>query len=151
MTSIVTLAFLHHAVAFLLVAVVTVELVLMRELTLTTARSLVRMDAVYGVAALAILVIGFLRVFYTEKGSAYYFHSIPFILKIALFAIAGLLSIYPTKQYLSWRKSLKENRVPAVDDRVRRKIRMILHIELTLLFLMMLCAAMMARGVGVFS
>src|SRR6185503_20143593 len=87
MTSIVTLAFLHHAVAFLLVAVVTVELVLMRELTLTTARSLVRMDAVYGVAALAILVIGFLRVFYTEKGSAYYFHSIPFIVKIALFAI----------------------------------------------------------------
>ena len=151
MTSIVTLAFLHHAVAFLLVAVVTVELVLMRELTLTTARSLVRMDAVYGVAALAILVIGFLRVFYTEKGSAYYFHSIPFIVKIALFAIVGLLSIYPTKQYLSWRKSLKENRVPAVDDRVRRKIRMILHIELTLLFLMMLCAAMMARGVGVFS
>ena len=151
MTSIVTLAFLHHAVAFLLVAVVTVELVLMRELTLTTARSLVRMDAVYGVAALAILVIGFLRVFYTEKGSAYYFHSIPFIAKIALFAIVGLISIYPTRQYLSWRKSLKENRVPAVDDRVRRKIRMTLHIELTLLFSMMLCAAMMARGVGVFS
>ena len=151
MTSIVTLAFLHHATAFLLVAVVTAELVLMRELTLSTARSLVRMDAVYGVAAIVILVIGFLRVFYTEKGSAYYFHSIPFIAKIALFAIVGLLSIYPTKQFLSWRKSLRENRVPAVDDRVRRKIRMTLHIELTLLFLMMLCAAMMARGIGVFS
>lgn len=151
MTSIVVLAFLHHATAFLLVAVVTAELVLMRELTLTTARSLVRMDAVYGVAAIVILVIGFLRVFYTEKGSAYYFHSIPFIAKIALFAIVGLLSIYPTKQFLSWRKSLRENRVPAVDDRVRRKIRMTLHIELTLLFLMMLCAAMMARGIGVFS
>jgi putative membrane protein len=96
-------------------------------------------------------VIGFLRVFYTEKGSAYYFHSIPFIAKIALFAIVGLLSIYPTKQFLSWRKSLRENRVPAVDDRVRRKIRITLHIELTLLFLMMLCAAMMARGIGVFS
>lgn len=151
MTSIVVLAFLHHATAFLLVAVVTAELVLMRELTLTTARSLVRMDAVYGVAAIVILVIGFLRVFYTEKGSAYYFHSIPFIAKIALFAIVGLLSIYPTKQFLSWRKSLRENRVPAVDDRVRRKIRITLHIELTLLFLMMLCAAMMARGIGVFS
>jgi putative membrane protein len=151
MTSIVALAFLHHATAFLLVAVVTAELVLMRELTLTTARSLVRMDAVYGVAALLILVIGFLRVFYTEKGSAYYLHSIPFIAKIALFAIVGLLSIYPTRQFLSWRKSLKENRVPDVDDRVRRRIRMTLHIELTLLFLMMLCAAMMARGIGVFS
>jgi putative membrane protein len=151
MTSIVTLAFLHHAVAFLLVAVVTVELVLMRELTLVTARSLLRMDAVYGVAAGLILVIGFLRVFYTEKGAAYYFHSIPFIAKISLFAVVGLLSIYPTRQFLSWRKSLKENRVPVVDDGTRRKIRLVLHIELTLLFLMMLCAAMMARGVAVFS
>jgi putative membrane protein len=151
MTSIVTLAFLHHAVAFLLVAVVTVELVLMRELTLVTARSLLRMDAVYGVAAGLILVIGFLRVFYTEKGAAYYFHSIPFIAKISLFAVVGLLSIYPTRQFLSWRKLLKENRVPVVDDGTRRKIRLVLHIELTLLFLMMLCAAMMARGVAVFS
>src|SRR5262245_4255248 len=131
MTSIVGLAFLHHATAFLLVAVVTVELVLMRELTLTTARSLVRMDAVYGVAAAVILVVGFLRVFYTEKGAAYYFHSIPFITKIALFAAIGLLSIYPTKQFLRWRKSLKDNRVPAIDDATRRKIRMVLHIELT--------------------
>jgi putative membrane protein len=151
MTSIVTLAFLHHAVAFVLVAVVTVELVLMRELTLTTARSLLRMDAVYGVAAMLILVIGFLRVLYTEKGAAYYFHSIPFIAKIALFAVVGLLSIYPTRHYLSWRKSLKENRVPVVHDGTRRKIRLILHTELTLLFLMMLCAALMARGVAVFS
>src|SRR5262245_44814454 len=71
MTSTVTLAFLHHATAFLLVAVVTVELVLMRELTLTTARSLLRMDAVYGVAALVMLAVGFLRVFYTEKTPAY--------------------------------------------------------------------------------
>jgi putative membrane protein len=151
MTSIVTLAFLHHAAAFLLVAVVTAELVLMRELTLATARSLLRMDAVYGVAALVILAVGFLRVFYTEKGSAYYFHSVPFIAKITLFAAVGLLSIYPTRQFLSWRKSLKDNRVPALDDGTRRKIRMVLHIELTLLFLMMLCAALMARGIGVFS
>jgi putative membrane protein len=151
MTSIVTLAFLHHAAAFLLVAVVTVELVLLRELTLTTARSLLRMDAVYGVAALVLLAVGFLRVFYTEKGSAYYFHSIPFIAKITLFAVVGLLSIYPTRQFLRWRAPLRDNRVPAVDDGTRRKIRLVLHVELTLLFLMMLCAAMMARGIGVFS
>ncbi|HET8697811.1 MAG TPA: DUF2214 family protein [Gammaproteobacteria bacterium] len=151
MTSIVSLAFLHHAAAFLIVGLVTAELVLMREVTLITARSLLRMDAVYGVAAVFLLVIGFLRVFYTEKGAAYYFHSIPFIAKIALFAVVGLLSIYPTRQYLSWRPLLKDNRVPAIDAGTRRKIRLILHVELTLLFLMMLCAAMMARGVAVFS
>ena len=101
MTSTITLAFLHHAAAFLLVAVVMVELVLMRgDLTLGSARSLVRMDAVYGIAAAVILIVGFLRVFYTEKGSAYYFHSGTFLAKFALFVIVALLSIYPTMQFM---------------------------------------------------
>jgi putative membrane protein len=151
MTHIVALAFLHHATAFLLVAVVTVELVLMRKLTLTTARTLVRMDAVYGIAAVVMLAVGFTRVFHGAQVPAYYFHNWAFIAKISLFVVVGLLSIYPTKQFLGWRKTLKEGRVPTVDDATRRRIRMTLHLELTLLFIMMLCAAMMARGVGSFS
>jgi putative membrane protein len=38
--------------------------------------------------------------------------------------------------------------VPALDDAKRRQIRLFIHIELTLLFLIMLCAALMARGIG---
>jgi putative membrane protein len=149
MTSTISLAFLHHAAAFLLVAVVMVELVVMRnELTLSSARSLVRMDAVYGVAAFVVLVVGFLRVVYTEKGTAYYFASGTFVAKIALFAIVGLLSMYPTIRFLSWRKALRQQQLPALTSDTQRRIRMILHIELTLLFGMMLCAAMMARGIG---
>ncbi len=103
-TAVVTLAFLHHAAAFVIVGVLTAELVLLGgELTLTSARSVLRMDAAYGVAAAVLLVVGFCRVLYTEKGAAYYFHSIPFLVKISLFLIVGLLSIYPTLQYLSWR------------------------------------------------
>jgi putative membrane protein len=148
MTSTITLAFLHHAAAFLLVAVVTVELVLLKhELSLSSARSVLRMDAAYGIAALVLLVVGFLRVFYTEKGSAYYFHSGPFIAKITLFVIVGLLSIRPTLQFMSWRKALAAGQVPALDDATRRRIRVTLHVELTLLFVIMLCAVMMARGI----
>ena len=151
MTSIVTFAFLHHAAAFVIVGVLTAELVLlMGELTLTSARSLVRIDAAYGIAALVLLVVGFLRVFYTEKGADYYFHSGAFIAKISLFLIVGLLSIYPTLQFLRWRKSLAQGQVPSLDAGARRKVRMLVHIELTLLFVIMLCAAMMARGVGFF-
>jgi len=151
MTSIVTLAFLHHAAAFVIVGVLTAELVVLRgELTLTAARSLLRVDAAYGIAAVVLLVVGFVRVFYTEKGAAYYFHSGSFIAKIALFLIVGLLSIYPTLQFLSWRKALAQGQVPTLTAAVGRKLRMLVHIELTLLFLVMLCAAMMARGVGFF-
>src|SRR5215216_5951024 len=149
MTSSALFAFLHHAAAFLLVAVVMVELVLMRgEFTLTSARTLLRMDSVYGVCAVALLVVGFIRVFRTEKGADYYFHSAPFIAKIALFVVVGVLSILPTVQFVGWRKALKQSQLPALDEGKRRRIRTIIHIELTLLFAIMLCAALMARGIG---
>jgi len=87
-------------------------------------------------------------VFYTEKGAQYYFHSGTFLAKLTLFVIVGLLSIVPTVQFLGWRKALKAGQVPALDDAARRRIRIIIHTELTLLFLIMLCAALMARGIG---
>jgi len=149
MTSSALFAFLHHAAAFALVAVVTVELVLMRgEITVGTARTLLRMDSVYGVSALLLLIVGFVRVFYMEKGATYYFHSGPFLAKLTLFIIVGLLSIVPTVKFLRWRKALQAGQAPTLDDATRRRIRMIIHVELTLLFLIMLCAAMMARGIG---
>lgn len=149
MTASALFAFLHHAAAFLLVAVVMVELVLMRgELTVASARTLLRMDSVYGVSAVVLVIVGFIRVFNTEKGADYYFHSGPFLAKLAFFIVVGVLSIVPTVQFLGWRKALKEGRVPALDDAKRRRIRTIIHIELTLLFAIMLCAALMARGIG---
>ena len=149
MTATITLAFLHHAAAFVVVAVLVVELVLLKgELTLTSMRSLVRMDAAYGIAAAVLLIVGLLRVFYTEKGAAYYFASGTFLAKFALFLIVGLLSIYPTLTFLRWRPALREQRVPTLAADVRRTLRLLVHVELTLLFVIMLLAAMMARGIG---
>jgi putative membrane protein len=143
------LAFLHHACAFLIFAALLVELVISKsELTLTSARSLLRMDAVYGVSAMILIVVGILRVQYFEKGASYYLHSVPFLLKMALFLAVGLLSIYPTKTFMSWRPSLRAQQIPAVDDATKRKVRTFIHLELTLLFAIILCAALMARGIG---
>jgi putative membrane protein len=126
-----------------------VELVLMRsELTVASARTLLRMDAVYGASAVALLIVGFVRVFRTEKGADYYFDSGPFLAKLALFVVVAVLSIMPTVQFMGWRKALKAGQVPQLDDARRRRIRVIIHIELTLLFLIMLFAALMARGIG---
>jgi putative membrane protein len=149
MTSSALFAFLHHAAAFLLVAVVMAELVLLRgELTVASARTLLRMDSVYGLSAVVLLIVGFVRVYATEKGADYYFHSGPFLVKLALFIVVGLLSIMPTVQFLGWRKTLKEARLPELAAGKRRRLRMLIHIELTLLFVIMLCAALMARGIG---
>jgi putative membrane protein len=144
-----TLAFLHHAAAFLLVAIVLVELVLIRDgLTPGSARTLVRMDALYGLSALVLLIVGFLRVFYTEKGPEYYFHSLPFLIKLGSFLAVGLLSIYPTVEFLRWRKALQASQVPVVGASTLARLKRLIHLELVLLFVIMLCAALMARGIG---
>jgi len=148
-TATVTAAFLHHLAAFVVVGALMVELVVLRnDLTIQSARSVLRMDMAYGISALVLVVVGFVRVFHTEKGSMYYFASGPFLVKLTLFIIVGLLSIYPTMKFLSWRKALREGRVPEFGA-ARRRVRMLIHIELTLLFVIMLMAVMMARGVWI--
>src|SRR6185503_1028950 len=104
MTATITAAFIHHAAAFIVVATLMVELVLLKgDLTPATARSV-------------------LRVFYTEKGAAYYFASGSFLAKLTLFIVVGLLSIYPTVQFLGWRKALHEGHVPDFGAGTRRKV-----------------------------
>jgi len=148
MTATITAAFIHHLAAFVLVGALMVELVVLRnELTVASARSVLRMDTAYGIAALVLLVVGFTRVFHTEKGSAYYFDSGAFLLKLTLFIVVGLLSIYPTVKFLGWRKALREQRVPDFDAGTRRKVRLLIHVELTLIVVIMLMAVMMARGI----
>jgi len=137
------MAFLHHVAAFALVAALVVEFVLIRdELNARTVRRLAAADAVLGLSAGALLVVGLLRVFYFEKGAAYYFHNAAFIAKLALFALVAALSIYPTIKFLSWRKGIDPASVPA--------IRRLVHLELVGVAFILLFAALMADGIGFF-
>jgi putative membrane protein len=140
-------AFLHHLCAFTLVSAVAIELVLIRsELTLASARRLQVTDMVLGIAAGALLVIGLLRVFYFEKGTDYYFHSHAFLTKLSVFIVVGLLSIVPTVEFLSWRGALRAGQVPAVSAKKLRLITIVIHSELLAIVVILLCAAIMARG-----
>jgi len=123
-------AFLHHLAAFTLASAVAVQFVLIRgAVDAANARRLSAVDAVLGLSALTVLIVGLLRVFYFEKGASYYFHSVPFIVKLSVFVVVALASIYPTGQFASWR-------------------RRVIHWELAGVVVILLCAALMARGVG---
>jgi putative membrane protein len=140
-------AFLHHLSAFTLVSALAIEFALIRqELTLASARRLQVTDTVLGIAAGALLAIGLLRVFFFEKGAGYYWHSHPFLTKFALFIVIGLLSIIPTVEFLSWRKAIGAGQVPVIEARKLRLITMIIHCELAGIVIILLCAALMARG-----
>ena len=142
-------AFLHHVAAFTLVAAIAVEFVLTRgELTIADARRLIVADAVLGASAGTLLVVGLLRVFLFEKGAAYYWSSGPFLAKFATFLILALLSIYPTREFLSWRAAVRAGQMPSLDPQRVARIRSILHWELIGIAAIVLFAALMARGVG---
>jgi putative membrane protein len=145
------MAFLHHVAAFALVAGLAVELVLIRgDLNAATMRKMVRVDAIVGLSAAAVLVVGLARVIWFEKGAAYYFHSWPFIGKLAMFTLVALLSIHPTVTFVKWAQALRQGRTPTVDAAAQRKLRRLIHAELGGVVLILLFAAMMARGIGFF-
>jgi putative membrane protein len=73
---------------------------------------------------------------------------VPFTVKLSLFAAVGLLSIYPTRQVLSWCQPLKHGVAPRFDPERLRTVRRIVHLELIAPVVLILCAALIARGIG---
>jgi putative membrane protein len=143
----VTFAFLHHLAAFTLVAALAIEFLLIRqEITLDNARRLILVDGIFGGAAGVLLVVGLLRVFFFEKGYAYYFSSHAFLTKLTLFIVIGIISAIPTIEFMRWRKAVKEGRIPVVDAGKVRTLRKIIHWELAGIVLILFAAAMMAKG-----
>ncbi len=143
------LASLHHLAAFSLVAIVAIELALVRPgMDAATIKRLSRIDLAFGLAAGAVLAAGFARVFYGVKGPAYYLGNPIFWTKIGIFALIGFLSIRPTLRFLAWRRlvQLDPQALPAPEDMIQAK-RMI-HIEAALVLLLPILGAAMARGYG---
>ena len=124
-------AFLHHVCAFTLVGALAIEFALIKqELTLSSARRLQVTDLVLGIAAGALFVIGLLRVFFFEKGAAYYWHSHAFLTKFSLFVIVGLLSIIPTREFLSWGGAIRAGQVPVWETSRKKRVAMVIYAEL---------------------
>jgi putative membrane protein len=143
------MAFLHHVAAFTVVAALAVEVALFKPpLSLTQAQRLVRTDTIFGASAAILLAAGMLRVWYFEKGPAYYWHDAFFLIKFGAFLVAALISVYPTVTFLSWNRGLKAGVAPEIPAGRTRSVRMCLMLELSAILVILLCAALMARGFG---
>lgn len=139
----------HFIAVFALVAALALEWAWLRgRVDRIALERLARADALYGLSALAVIGFGLLRVFVLEKPAAYYAHAVPFWLKLALFAAIGLLSIGPTLALLRARKTARADAgfvMPAAQvDALRRRVAL----ELGLLVPLIVCASLMAKGVG---
>ena len=144
------MASLHHIFAFTLTACLVYEFIAYRKgLTVEEARRIQRVDIAFGISAGLLLVVGLLRVFFFEKGVNFYTHNPVFWIKMSLFAIIGLLSIYPTLRFIKWNSALSAGQAPEIPDDEFKRVRLLLHLELVGLTLILFAAPAMARGIGI--
>jgi putative membrane protein len=142
----IIVAWIHYVAIMLLIASLLGEHLLLKpELTAPEARTVQRLDIIYGASATIVLVTGILRMF-LEKGVAYYNHQVAFHILFGIFIIVVLLSIYPTMMFLRWRSDTRAGRGQQLDRNRFKKIQMILRVEMTLLLLAPFFATWMAHG-----
>lgn len=139
------LAVLHHLLVFSLAGLLAAELVLVRPgLGGAGLNLLGRIDGAYGGLAMAVIVVGVLRVLFGIKGWEYYVSNHAFWGKMAAFVIVGLLSIRPTMRILAWRRSGAQT----VPDSEILAVRSWVRGEIFFLAVVIFFAAAMARGIG---
>ena len=99
-----------------------------------------------GIAATLVLIVGLVRVFYLEKGSAYYFGNGPFLAKLGFYGLASILSLVPTLEIRRWPVPLKKGQLPTLSDQKLTTMRTVAYLQLACLAAMALCANLAARG-----
>ena len=141
------LAYLHLLAILTLVVFIASEAALCRIewLNAKVVERLVRLDAIYAGAAVAVLATGVARTVWGVKGTAWYWTNPLLHIKLTLFVVVALLSIGPTRSYLRWRKRLRADGTLPSEAEVR-KTRKLVMIEAHLIALVPLAAVFLARG-----
>lgn len=145
MTAELFLRYLHFVSIFAIAGTLTTEAVMLKDkLTRRSLTVIARVDLIYGIAALTLLAAG-LTLWLTGIGkpAEWYTRNWIFHLKLTLFIVIGLLSIYPTVFFLRKRKGDPDDEVP-----VPSLIRYSVYAELGLLAIIPFLAGLMARGIG---
>ena len=111
MTLEAVLACIHLLALLTMVVFLSSEAALCRTEWMNAAvvQRLARLDMIFGIAAVAVLATGLMRVFLGAKGASGYVSQPLFHLKMALFITGALLSFKPTVVFRRWLRQLRDN------------------------------------------
>ncbi len=109
------------------------------------ARKLARIDAIYGISALVVVVTGVLMFcgYGFGKGTALYLKNGVFHAKATIFVLIVLLSLKPTLFFLRHRRAPDDATIS-----VPKSIIMLQRVQLLLILVLPLLGLLLARGVG---
>lgn len=136
-----------------LVAILTAVVFLSSEAALCRAewmnaavvRRLARLDMIYGLAALALLLTGIARIVWGAKGMTWYVSQPLFHLKMLLFFVAAILSLRPTFTIRKWLKALDEAGTLPQPEAVRA-VRTWIMVQAHIIPVIAVIAVFWARG-----
>ncbi|BAQ62562.1 hypothetical protein GM3708_2968 [Geminocystis sp. NIES-3708] len=147
--SAITAYFHYVSIGIIFAALATEFFTLKEELNLKEAWRILWADSAYGIAAIIVLATGILRVLYFAKDTAYYLNNPIFWVKITVYLIVGIVSLYPTISFLKWIKSLMEKKVPEITINKYKRLKGVIIFELIGFSIIPLFASMMARGISI--
>ena len=110
--------------------------------------SIIIADVIYGIAGLAILITGILRVKYYGQGGEFYTSNPIFWVKVSLYILIGLISLYPTTTYILWAIPLSKNKLPIISENLVKRFKLIILTELVGFAVIPFFATLMSRGIG---
>lgn len=147
MTVELLLRYLHFISIFAIVGTLVSEHMLIKpQMTRAEISKVSRIDAVYGLAALSLLIVGLtLWLGGFGKPSEWYTKNWIFHTKLTCFIFIGLLSIYPTRFFI---KNRKGNANDVVE--IPKKLIMMIRLQLMLLLIIPMLAGLMSRGIGLY-
>lgn len=152
MTVDAVLAIAHHLAAFGLVGALVAELVIIRgPMTAAEVRRFGRLDGLYGLAAIAIVVIGIARLLFGIVPADVYLGNVFFWTKMAALAVITVISIGPTVRAMRWRRGFEADPAFAIPADGLAASRRAVAIEVAIIPLVPIAAALMARGFGSFA
>lgn len=149
MTQEALLAYAHILAILSMVVFLASEAALCRAewMNASVVERLRKIDLIYGIAAVAVLGTGLLRVFLGAKGASWYATNPLFYVKLALFVAIGLLSIQPTRMFARWQRTLKASgALPGAAELL--KARRLVMVQAHILPFIPLAAVFLARGFG---
>lgn len=106
---------------------------------------LVRLDVIYGAAALVMIGSGLARLLWGIKGVSWYVSQPLFHIKITIVVVMAILSIWPSIMFRRWRRQLQAT--GALPDELEvKKVRRLVMIQSHVLPVVAVIAVFWARG-----
>ena len=142
-------AYVHYLGIILCFGALMFERIILKiNLSKNETISILIADVIYGIAGLAILITGILRVKYYCQGEEFYTGNPIFWFKISLYIVIGLISLYPTTTYILWAIPLSKNKLPVISENLIKRFKLIILTELVGFAIIPFFATLMSRGIG---